>query len=436
MRAPASSIGLAQGAFLGGLAELHEAGRQGPQAVARLDVAPAQQHLVVPDRHGADDVERVLVVDGAAGGADRALAVVVGRNAVVDGGCRRPCSAGCCALRTWRGSVAAPGAVLATRPRGIIDAESPASTPAMDDTSMHRHAAPAAAARARARRPRRRFPVRRIYCVGRNYAEHAVEMGDTGREPPFFFMKPADALLPVRGGETGDDALPEAHQEPAPRGGAGGGDRHAAGATSPRRDALEHVWGYAVGLDMTRRDLQNDDEEGRAGPGASARASRQSAPIGPIAPAAEVGRSATARPSSCASTAPQRQKAASASMIWSVAEIIEHLSAAWTLAPGDLIYTGTPEGVAAVGAGDLLGRASTASAAEACDRRLSGSGMELYSYFRSSAAFRVRIALALKGLPYDCVPVHLAQERALARAPTAACRRRGWCRCWRTARPR
>ena len=120
-----------------------------------------------------------------------------------------------------------------------------------------------------------------------------------------------------------------------------------------------------------------------------------------------------------------------------MAEIIEHLSAAWTLAPGDLIYTGTPAGVAAVVVGDVIeGARRRARALARADRALSlrePSRMELYSYFRSSASFRVRIALALKGLDYDYLPVHLAQNEQLAEAYARGLAQRSWCRCWRTA---
>jgi fumarylpyruvate hydrolase len=218
----------------------------------------------------------------------------------------------------------------------------------MDDTSVidipPRPSAPV-------RGGRGRFPVRRIFCVGRNYAEHAIEMGDTGREPPFFFMKPADALLPVAAGTTGEMPYPSLTQnlhhevELVAAIGTGGRD-------IPAARALEHVWGYAVGLDMTRRDLQNAMKKaGR--PWSIGKGFEASAPIGPIAAAAEVpgvhGAAIELRVNGAT-----RQSGRIDGMIWSVAEIIEHLSTAWTLAPGDLIYTGTPEGVAAVGPGDLL----------------------------------------------------------------------------------
>ncbi|MBN9203827.1 fumarylacetoacetate hydrolase family protein [Methylibium petroleiphilum] len=196
-----------------------------------------------------------------------------------------------------------------------------------------------------------RFPVRRIYCVGRNYAEHAIEMGHTGREAPFFFMKPADAVLAVDAGTTGEMPYPgltkNLHHEVELVVALGKGGRDI-----PAAAALDHVWGYAVGLDMTRRDLQNDMKKaGR--PWEIGKGFEASAPIGPLTPAAQVPGIHTA-PIVLDVNGTVRQVSHINRMIWRVAEIIEHLSAAWTLAPGDLIYTGTPEGVAAVVPGDLL----------------------------------------------------------------------------------
>ena len=183
-------VGLAQRAFGGRLAELHEAGRQRPQAVARLDVAAAQQHLVAPHRHRADHVERVFVVDGAAGGADRALAVVVGGHLVVD-----RAAAGLAVLDAARnehgGSVAAG---VAGRGRVASFDERIRTRLSRRNRSMN-YVLPAPAAAAvpvTGGAAGASFPVHRIYCVGRNYVEHAKEMGYTGREPPFFFMKPAE----------------------------------------------------------------------------------------------------------------------------------------------------------------------------------------------------------------------------------------------------
>jgi fumarylpyruvate hydrolase len=195
------------------------------------------------------------------------------------------------------------------------------------------------------------FPVHRIYCVGRNYAEHAVEMGHSGREPPFFFMKPADAVLPVAEGETGVMDYPSLsanlHHEVELVVAIGRGGRDIAAA-----DAHHHVWGCAVGLDMTRRDLQGDmKKQGR--PWCIGKAFDQSAPIGPIVPlqrAGELQRGAI----TLDVNGQRRQQGDLAGMIWSVREVIEQLSRAWQLQPGDLVYTGTPAGVGAVQRGDVM----------------------------------------------------------------------------------
>jgi fumarylpyruvate hydrolase len=196
-----------------------------------------------------------------------------------------------------------------------------------------------------------RFPVHRIYCVGRNYEEHAKEMGFTGREPPFFFMKPADAVVVVPAGETGTMAYPTLtknlhHEiELVVAIGTGGSNIKAA-------DAATHIWGYAVGLDMTRRDLQGEmKKQGR--PWDIGKSFEQSAPIGPIVPVAQAGDVEKAE-ISVQVGGKDRQRSNVSKLIWSIAETIEHLSAAWELAPGDLIFTGTPEGVAAVVAGDTM----------------------------------------------------------------------------------
>ena len=196
-----------------------------------------------------------------------------------------------------------------------------------------------------------RFPVRRIYCVGRNYEEHAKEMGFTGREPPFFFMKPADALVVVAEGETGSMPYPtltkSLHHEIELVACIGTGGRNI-----PAADAMKHIYGYAVGLDMTRRDLQGEmKKQGR--PWEIGKAFDQSAPIGPIVPAAQAGDIVNAEISLQVNGA-DRQRSNVSKLIWNMAETIEQLSAAWALQPGDLIFTGTPEGVAAVVAGDTL----------------------------------------------------------------------------------
>jgi fumarylpyruvate hydrolase len=195
------------------------------------------------------------------------------------------------------------------------------------------------------------FPVHRIYCVGRNYVEHAQEMGHTGREPPFFFMKPADALVPVAEGATGQIEYPtltsNLHHEIELVVAIGTG-----GANIRAADAAKHIWGYAVGLDMTRRDLQNEmKKQGR--PWDIGKGFEQSAPIGPLVPKAKTGELLKGA-ITLAVNGTQKQKGDLSQLIWSVAETIEHLSAAWVLQPGDLIYTGTPAGVGPVVRGDVM----------------------------------------------------------------------------------
>ncbi|MGE8680341.1 MAG: fumarylacetoacetate hydrolase family protein [Achromobacter marplatensis] len=196
------------------------------------------------------------------------------------------------------------------------------------------------------------FPVRRVYCVGRNYAAHAREMGfDPDREPPFFFCKPADAVVPVADGQTLDLPYPpetaNLHYEIELVAALGKG-----GANITVDDALQHVWGYAVGLDMTRRDLQMKMREaGR--PWELGKAFDQSAPIGPLHPAASVdgiGQAAIWLQVNGA----DKQRSDIGKLIWSVAETIAYLSKYFRLEAGDLIYTGTPEGVGPVVRGDTM----------------------------------------------------------------------------------
>jgi fumarylpyruvate hydrolase len=195
------------------------------------------------------------------------------------------------------------------------------------------------------------FPVHRIYCVGRNYADHAVEMGFTGREPPFFFLKPADAVVPVAAGETGVIQYPtltaNLHHEIELVVAIGAGGSHISAADAPR-----HIWGYAVGLDMTRRDLQNDmKKQGR--PWCIGKAFEQSAPIGPIVPISQTGELLSGA-ISISVNGVVKQHGDLKDLIWSVNETIEQLSVAWQLQPGDLIFTGTPAGVGAVVRGDVM----------------------------------------------------------------------------------
>jgi fumarylpyruvate hydrolase len=195
------------------------------------------------------------------------------------------------------------------------------------------------------------FPVHRIYCVGRNYEEHAKEMGFTGREPPFFFLKPTDALIVVNAGEIGHMPYPSLthnlHHEIELVVAIGVGGKNIKAA-----DAFQHIFGYAVGLDMTRRDLQNEMKKlGR--PWCIGKAFDASAPIGPITPADQAG-DITHAELFVQVNGLDRQRSTIAKLIWNIAETIEHLSAAWELQPGDLIFTGTPEGVGAVVTGDTL----------------------------------------------------------------------------------
>ena len=190
-----------------------------------------------------------------------------------------------------------------------------------------------------------RFPVRRIYCVGRNYAAHRREMGGDDRDPPFFFAKPADAVVSPAGRVPYPPRTGNLHHEielvVALKGG---------GADIPVEAALDLVYGYAVGVDLTRRDLQNAAKD-KGQPWESGKAFDASAPISAIRPwtgPAPQGRIAIAVNGAI------RQEAVVADMIWNVAEIISEASKLWTLAPGDLIFTGTPEGVAAIVAGDRV----------------------------------------------------------------------------------
>lgn len=196
-----------------------------------------------------------------------------------------------------------------------------------------------------------RFPVHRVYCVGRNYEEHAKEMGFTGREPPFFFLKPADTIVVADAGQTAHIPYPtltaNLHHEIELVVAIGQG-----GKDIPATSALEHVFGYAVGLDMTRRDLQNEmKKQGR--PWCIGKGFDRSAPIGPITPADQVGGIANAA-IWVQVNGQDRQRSNVSKLIWNIAETIEHLSRAWELQAGDLIYTGTPEGVAAVVSGDTM----------------------------------------------------------------------------------
>ena len=192
------------------------------------------------------------------------------------------------------------------------------------------------------------FAVRRVFCVGRNYAEHAREMGgDPDREVPFFFCKPADALLLGGADMPYPPMTKNLHHEMELVVALGSG-----GANIAEADALRHVWGYAAGLDMTRRDLQNDaKKDGR--PWDMAKGFDHSAPIGMLVPAAGFADPTRGKIELRVNGA-VRQVSDLSKLIWSVAETIAYLSKLVVVAPGDLIFTGTPEGVAAVVRGDVL----------------------------------------------------------------------------------
>ncbi|MDP2009843.1 MAG: fumarylacetoacetate hydrolase family protein [Phenylobacterium sp.] len=189
------------------------------------------------------------------------------------------------------------------------------------------------------------FPVRRIYCVGRNYAAHRREMGGDDRDPPFFFAKPADAIVVPGAPVPYPTRTANLHHEielvVALKGG---------GSNVPVESALDLVYGYAVGVDLTRRDLQNTAKD-KGQPWEAGKAFDASAPISAIKPwtgPAPQGRIAISVNGTV------KQEGVVADMIWNVAEIIAEASKLWALAPGDLIFTGTPEGVAAIVAGDKI----------------------------------------------------------------------------------
>lgn len=193
-----------------------------------------------------------------------------------------------------------------------------------------------------------RYPVRRIYLVGRNYAEHAREMGyDPDRDPPFFFQKPADVLLPSGSDFPYPVKSEDVHHEIELVAALGKG-----GADIAEGDALDHVYGYAAGIDMTRRDLQGAAKKmGR--PWEVGKAFEHSAPIGPLAPASKIGHPDRGR-IWLEVNGELRQEGDLSQLIWNVPETISILSGLFTLAPGDLIFTGTPAGVGPVQRGDRL----------------------------------------------------------------------------------
>jgi len=193
-----------------------------------------------------------------------------------------------------------------------------------------------------------RFPVRRIYCVGRNYLDHIREMaGSDEREPPFFFQKPADAILESGGQFPYPSQSENTHHEIelVVAIGTGGTDIKAG-------NALDHVYGYGVGIDMTRRDLQGVAKEMRR-PWEPGKAFDHAAPCSAIAPAADIGHPASGR-IWLSLNGDVRQDGDLAQQIWSVPESISHLSTLFELVPGDLIMTGTPAGVGPVKPGDKI----------------------------------------------------------------------------------
>lgn len=193
-----------------------------------------------------------------------------------------------------------------------------------------------------------RFPVRRIYCVGRNYAAHAREFGnDPDRDPPFFFDKPADCVLDSGAVIPYPPKTSDLHFEVEMVVAIGKAGRNIA-----VEDALRHVWGAGVGIDFTRRDLQ-DEAKKMSRPWDLSKGFDSSAPVAAITPLSEVP-SLTSGRIALAVNGETRQEADLADMIWPVADTVAYLSGFVTLAPGDLIMTGTPAGVGAVGEGDTL----------------------------------------------------------------------------------
>ncbi|WP_184715418.1 fumarylacetoacetate hydrolase family protein [Caulobacter sp.] len=189
------------------------------------------------------------------------------------------------------------------------------------------------------------FPVRRILCVGRNYAAHAREMGADTRDPPFFFAKPADAVAPLKSQIAYPPATSDLHHEielvVALKSG---------GADLTPQQALEAVFGYAVGVDLTRRDLQGA-AKAKGHPWEAGKAFDESAPITAIkvmdAPGPEAAITLSVNGT-------ERQRGQIGDLIWNLGEVIAKASQLWTLAAGDLIFTGTPEGVGAIVRGDTV----------------------------------------------------------------------------------
>jgi fumarylpyruvate hydrolase len=192
-----------------------------------------------------------------------------------------------------------------------------------------------------------RFPVRRIFCVGRNYAAHAREMGNDDREPPFFFSKPADAVVANNASIPYPSRTANFHHEVELVVAIG-----SSGVNVAKGDASALIYGYAVGIDLTRRDLQTDSKDnGR--PWDTSKGFDRSAPIAAIHPRKDVGLIETGE-IWLTVNGRDRQRANLAEMTWKVPEIIAELSTLFELAPGDLIFTGTPAGVGPLVRGDAV----------------------------------------------------------------------------------
>jgi fumarylpyruvate hydrolase len=194
-----------------------------------------------------------------------------------------------------------------------------------------------------------RFPVRRIYCVGRNYLAHVREMneGADERDPPFFFQKPADSIVYDGGVSPYPSLTKSLHHEVELVVAISKG-----GAFIPREQALEHVFGYGVGVDLTRRDLQTVAKD-KGWPWEMGKSFDHSAPLSALAPASDVGHDET-RKIRLTVNGKERQSSTVAHMTWSTPEIISKLSEHYRLEPGDIIMTGTPEGVGAINIGDVI----------------------------------------------------------------------------------
>lgn len=193
-----------------------------------------------------------------------------------------------------------------------------------------------------------RFPVRRVFCIGRNYADHVREMGnDPKSEPPLFFTKPADAVVESGAVIAYPSHTTNLHHEVELVIAIGKG-----GANIAVSAALEHVWGYAVGVDLTRRDRQAEAKKAGT-PWDTAKGFDHSAPVGALTPASSAGNVMNARIWLKVNGEP-RQDASTHDMIWNVAEIVAALSGWWDLKAGDLIYTGSPSGVSALQRGDRI----------------------------------------------------------------------------------